>query len=121
MYDAMDHKISMLWCMTVLIVCCFGIIAALPYLAENPLPYRTPDHVESYTVGNFDRLQIHMTYRLGPTEDPSHIPRNDFELNGWNYHMLRIDKKELEPVFITGECRLGEGFCLQSRQIFSAG
>jgi len=40
-------------------------------------------------------------------------------INSLNDYSLLIYR--LEAVFITGECRLGEGFCLQSRQIFSAG
>lgn len=94
MYSAMDYKTSMLWCVAALVTCCLGIMLAPSFLTDKPRFYYSPDYEESYTVGDFDQPQIRKIYRLGSTDDPSHIPTNDFELNGWNYHMLEMDKEE---------------------------
>lgn len=77
-----------------LIFCCLAITLFSSYYGKEPLPYYAPDHEESYTVGDFDQLQIWRIYCLGPAEDAALIPTKDFELNGWNYHMLRMDKDE---------------------------
>lgn len=64
------------------------------FLADKPRLYYSPDHEESYTFGDFDQPQIRKIYRLSSTDDPSYIPTDDFELNGWSYHMLEMDKEE---------------------------
>lgn len=69
------------------------MIAPFYRAAEHPI-YYSPDYEESYTVGDFDQLQIWRIYRLNPADDPSRISTEDFELNGWKYHMLRMDKDE---------------------------
>lgn len=94
MCDAVAYRKSMLWCIGILMICCLGIALQLSYHAREPLSYYAPDYEESYTFGDFDQLQIWRVYRLGPADDPALISTKDFELNGWNYHMLRMDKDE---------------------------
>ena len=66
---------------------------ALYYNREQQFHY-TPDQVESYTVGDFDQMQIRKIYQLSSTDDPAYISTRDFELNGWSYHMVEMDKEE---------------------------
>ena len=47
-----------------------------------------PVEVETYTYGPFDELRINKVYQLLPTDDPSGIPAEDFELNGRRYYLL---------------------------------
>jgi hypothetical protein len=92
MRDAMFYRVSFWGYMTILIIICFAIALSPFYCDKQPMSYYAPDYEASYTVGDFDQLQIWRIYRLGSADDPAHIPTKDFELNGWNYHMLRMDK-----------------------------
>lgn len=88
----MSYKMYMLLYVAALILCCVGILLLPSYLADEPTFYYSPDQEESYTVGDFDQLQIRRVYRLALADDPAHIPTTDFEWNGCNYHMLEMDK-----------------------------
>jgi len=87
-------KISVFKYVAALVICCLGIMLTPSFLADKPRLYYSPDYEESYTVGDFDQLQIRKIYRLNSTDDPSHISTDDFELNGWSYRMLEMDKEE---------------------------
>lgn len=86
----------MFWCVVILAICCIGLLIAPAYFSDEQQFYYAPDRVESYTVGDFDRLQIRKIYWRSITDDPAHISTKDFELNGWNYHMVEMDKEELD-------------------------
>ncbi len=92
----MNHNRFAFWGAAVLAVCCLGAMVALLFHEEDYAFYYTPDREESYMAGSFDQLQIWRIYQLDPADNPSHIPTKDFELNGWSYHMLRIDKEETD-------------------------
>lgn len=85
-----------IWCIVTLIFCCLTTTLLSSHCDRESISCYAPDHEESYTVGDFDQLQIWRIYCLGSTDDPALIPTKDFELNGWNYHMLRMDKDESE-------------------------
>lgn len=81
---------------TALIICCIGFFIATSCCEDEQQSYYVPDRIESYTAGDFDQLQIWKIYQLSSTDDPAHISTRDFELNGWTYHMLEMDKEELD-------------------------
>ena len=62
--------------------------------SEGRDPYR-PVKAESYTWGDFDEIRILRTYQLSPADDPAGIPTNDFEDNGWVYHMTEMSGEEV--------------------------
>ena len=78
MYDAMKDKASVFGCVAILILCCFALSTTLSGSNDEHQFYYSHDQVESYTT------------------DPAHISTSDFESNGWRYHMLEMDKSELD-------------------------
>ncbi len=96
MCDAMKDKASIFWCVAIFALCCCALLTTLSCSNDEQRFYYSPDQVESYTAGDFDQLQIWKIYRLSVTDDPAHISTSDFELNGWRYHMLEMDKDELD-------------------------
>ncbi len=96
MYDAMKDKASVFGCVAILILCCFALSTTLSGSNDEHQFYYSHDQVESYTTGDFDQLKIWKIYRLSVTDDPAHISTSDFESNGWRYHMLEMDKSELD-------------------------
>lgn len=56
-------------------------------------PCYSPDYVESYTVGSFDRLQIQKIYCLTENDTPSRIPTEDFQQYGRNFSMIELKKE----------------------------
>ena len=96
MCDAMKDKTTVFWCVAIFALCCCALLTTLSCSNDEQRFYYSPDQVESYTAGDFDQLQIWKIYRLSVTDDPAHISTSDFELNGWRYHMLEMDKDELD-------------------------
>ena len=96
MCDAMKDKASIFWCVAIFALCCCALLTTLSCSNDEQRFYSSPDQVVSYTAGDFDQLQIWKIYRLSVTDDPAHISTSDFELNGWRYHMLEMDKDELD-------------------------
>ena len=92
----MKDKASIFWCVAIFALCCCALLTTLSCSNDEQRFYYSPDQVESYTTGDFDQLQIWKIYRLSVTDDPAHISTSDFELNGWRYHMLEMDKDELD-------------------------
>jgi len=71
---------------------------ATPEPTAEPTP-TPPAEIKLYPVDvseNFtaDRRQIVKTYELTPLDNPSDIPRADFERNGWTYSLTDILKCE---------------------------
>ncbi|MGI6028843.1 MAG: hypothetical protein ACOX81_05505 [Candidatus Heteroscillospira sp.] len=56
-------------------------------------PCYSPDYVESYTVGSFDRLQIQKIYCLTGNDAPSRISTEDFQQYGRNFSMIELKKE----------------------------
>jgi len=90
----MGYKTAMFWCVAARTICWLCIMFAPSFLNNEPSFYYSAGYVKSYTAGDFDQLQIRKIYRLNSTDGPSHISTDDFELNGWSYHMLEMDKEE---------------------------
>ena len=61
----------------------------------------SPVEVETYTYGPFDELRINKVYQLLPTDDPSGIPTEDFELNGWRYYLLGMVVDDTDSDMVT--------------------
>lgn len=49
-----------------------------------------PISVEEYTEGSFDELRIKKVYQLSLSDDPAGIPTEDFERNGYTFHLLDL-------------------------------
>lgn len=73
-----------IWLWTVIFVC---------RPARQPVSYYVPDYVESYTVGNFDQLQIQKVYYLAPEDSPAHISVEDFQAYGHYFALLELEKE----------------------------
>lgn len=61
---------------------------ALPTALAAETQY--PISVEEYTDGNFDELRIKKVYQLSLSDDPAGIPTEDFERNGYTFHLLDL-------------------------------
>lgn len=78
---------------------------------EQPMTSRAPDCVESYVVGNFDKLQVNKTYVLAPDESPSCIPQEDFQDYGCTFQLKELTKERTDEadiytaIFIEAESR----------------
>jgi hypothetical protein len=78
------------------------ITVVIPDATPAPMPEPTPaptTETKLYPVDvteNFEggRRQIVKTYELSPLDNPSDIPRADFERNGWTYSVTDILKRE---------------------------
>ena len=77
----------LLYGLTVLACINFVLVAFSPSTRERQ-PDFLPTWEETYTTGDFDRLQVWRLYQLGPGDDPSRIPTGDFEQNGRTYRFL---------------------------------
>ena len=53
-----------------------------------------PISVEEYTYGDFDELRIQKVYQLSLSDDPAGIPTEDFERNGYVFHLLDLIRKD---------------------------
>ena len=84
----MKKRILTLLCTAVLAIS----IAAPPALAAGGPFY--PISVEEYTYGSFDELRINKVYQLSLSDDPSHIPTEDFERNGRRYFLLDMIQED---------------------------
>ena len=63
-------------------------------------PCRVPDHVESYTVGSLDRLQICKTYVLEPGENPTRISTETFQEYGSTFRLTELTEEHCGEVDI---------------------
>lgn len=87
----MNKRIISFLCAALLSV----IALAPPALADNgKTPF--PIDLEEYTEGSFDELRIRKVYQLSVTEDPKNIPTEDFERNGYMFHLLDITQQNEE-------------------------
>lgn len=66
----------------------------------QPVSYYTPDYVESYTVGSFDKLQICKVYCLSSEDTPDHIPTEDFQEYGRCFSLLELTKESCDEADI---------------------
>lgn len=64
------------------------------------LTYRVPDHVESYTVGSLDRLQICKTYVVEPGENPACISTEAFQEYGSTFCLTKLTEEHCGEVDI---------------------
>ena len=83
----------LLYGLTVLACINFVLVAFSPSTRERQ-PGFLPTWEETYTTGDFDRLQVWRLYQLGPGDDPSRIPTGDFERNGRTYRLLYEAKED---------------------------
>ena len=74
-------------------------LALAPVMASVD-PYCSVE-VETYTYGPFDELRINKVYQLLPTDDPSGIPTEYFELNGRRYYMLGMVVDDTDSDMVT--------------------
>ena len=74
-------------------------LAVAPVMASDD-PY-CPVEVETYTYGPFAELRINKVYQLLPTDDPSGIPTEDFELNGRRYYLLGMVVDDTDSDMVT--------------------
>lgn len=70
----------------VLTVC----LLALPAHAASYYPVS----VEEYTYGPFDQFRVSKVYQLSAQDDPSLIPTDDFEREGYHYTLIDITREE---------------------------
>ena len=77
---------SLLCALMVLVSC-----TTLPALAAEQ---HYPVSVEEYTYGPLDELRINKIYQLSLSDDPSGIPTEDFDRNGWHYYLLDMVRKD---------------------------
>lgn len=80
----------------VLMGTCLWLTAAAFRADREVVPYFSPDRVESYTVGSFDRLQIRRTYLLPPGESARHIPTADFQEYGAAFHLTELTMEHID-------------------------
>ena len=75
----MKHRIAAL-------LCAVGVIFTItgPALAAEAF---YPISVDSCTVAGFDQPCIKKVYQLSLSDDPAGIPTDDFEQNGYLYHL----------------------------------
>lgn len=83
-----------------LILCIIGAMGIWLWMVVSicrpdapPAPYYTPDSVETYTVGSFDRLQICKVYCLTPEDTPDRISTEDFQQYGRNFALMELTKE----------------------------
>ena len=67
--------------------------AAVPVSAAERNPYQ-PVRTEMFASGESEAVHMARIYRLSPVDDPSGIPVQDFEANGWVYHMVDMSSEE---------------------------
>lgn len=89
------------------ILCIAGIVGIWLWAAisiykpdRQPVSYYTPDYVESYTVGSFDKLQICKTYYLAPEDTPDRISTEDFQEFGRYFSLLKLTKESCDKMDI---------------------
>jgi len=83
----MKKHIITLLCAAALLLC----MASPPALAAGTsAETQYPISVEEYTDGSFDELRIKKVYQLSLSDDPAGIPTEDFERNGYTYHLLDL-------------------------------
>ncbi len=75
----MKHRIAAL-------LCAVGVTLAvtIPAMAAEAF---YPVSVDSCTIAGFDQPCIRKVYQLSLSDDPSGIPTDDFEQNGYRYHL----------------------------------
>lgn len=66
----------------------------------QPVSYYTPDYVESYTVGSFDKLEICKVYCLSPEDTPDRISTEDFQEYGHYFSLLELTKESCDEADI---------------------
>ena len=76
------HIITLLCAVALLL----GITVPPALAAETQYPIS----VEEYTDGSFDEPRIKKVYQLSLSDDPAGIPTEDFERNGYVFHLLDL-------------------------------
>lgn len=93
------NTISLLLAFSMMGLCLW--VAVRTYAADKQaLPCRVPDHVESYTMGSLDRLQISKTYLIEPGEDPANISTKPFQAFGTTFTLSEMTKEQADGVDI---------------------
>jgi len=89
----MKQTVRSFFCIIGLLVLWLCVVVAICTSDSQPESYYTPDHVESYTVGSFDQLQICKIYYLTLEDTPALIPTDDFEEYGHWFSLLELTKE----------------------------
>lgn len=71
-----------------------GLTACPVLAADAPLLTQTlyPVEVKEYAEG--DAMRLERIYLLAPADDPSDIPVDDFDREGWHYALLDVTRQE---------------------------
>lgn len=69
-----------------------SLTACAPAAAADETPLR-PVSVQEYTWGSLDYLRIEKVYELALTDTERQIPQEDFEQNGYLYHLVEMTKE----------------------------
>ena len=85
----MRKRLMYLFC-AVLTALSLAACALAAAAGETPL---RPVSVREYTWGSSDSLRIEKVYELALTDTERRIPQEDFERNGYRYHMIEMTKE----------------------------
>ena len=84
----MKRMIPLLCALAMLLVGCVPVLAA-----SEDRPYY-PVAVEESFEGGVDDYRIRKVYQLSLSDDPANIPVQDFERNGYTFHLLDMTRKD---------------------------
>ena len=96
----MKQTVRSILCIVGIVVIWFWVTISLCMSDPRPVSYYTPDYVESYTVGSFDKLQICKVYCLSSVDMPDRIPTEDFQEYGHCFFLLELTKESCDEADI---------------------
>ena len=85
----MNKRLMYLFCVALAVLC---LTACTPVAVADEPPLR-PVSVQEYTWGSLDYLRIEKVYELALTDTERKIPQEDFERNGYLYHLVEMTKE----------------------------
>ena len=107
----MKKKLMYLLCAALAVLC---LTACTPVAVADESPLR-PVSVQEYTWGSLDYLRIEKVYELALTDTERRIPQEDFEQNGYLYHLVEMTKENKVGVdtkeftkSVTKDCKSGD-------------
>ena len=96
----MKQTVRSIFCILGLIGIWLWVTISICKPSSQPVSYYTPDYVESYTVGSFDKLQICKIYCLALEDAPARIPTEDFEEYGQWFSLVELTKERCGTKYI---------------------
>ena len=96
----MKQTVRSIFCIVGIVVIWLWVTISLCVSDPKPVSYYTPDYVESYTIGSFDKLQICKVYCLSSEDTPDRISTEDFQEYGRCFSLLELTKESCDETDI---------------------